>query len=128
MRSGAADAVPAPGDQWLGVGDGVASRFALVKRYGTGDDPYVRLIRKPVTATIRVAVGGGEIAAPGNFGFDEATGDIVFAPGAVPPIGQAVTAGYEFDVPVRFDTDRLEISLATSGRARSRRSRLSRCS
>jgi uncharacterized protein (TIGR02217 family) len=46
----------------------------------------------------------------GAFSFDEATGAVTFT-GAVPAAGQAVTAGYEFDVPVRFDTERIEIGL-----------------
>ena len=58
-----------------------------------------------------MAVDGGELSAPGDFSFDGETGEIVFAPGAIPGPGLAATAGYEFDVPVRFDTERLSISL-----------------
>jgi hypothetical protein len=81
-----------------------------VKVYGEGEDAYRRLIRKPVFATLRVAVGGAEIPA-GAFAFDDATGEIVFAAGSIPGNGLAVSCGYDFDVPVRFDTDRLEIGL-----------------
>ena len=49
---------------------------------------------------------------PAQVSFDDATGEIVFAPGSVPGAGQAVTAGYEFDVPVRFDADRLDVSIS----------------
>ena len=31
--------------------------------------------------------------------------------GGLPGAGEAVTAGYEFDVPVRFDTERIAVSL-----------------
>ena len=41
----------------------------------------------------------------------DATGIITFQPGHIPAIGQTITAGFEFDVPVRFDTDKLEISI-----------------
>lgn len=102
---------PGPLDQELGTGDGATTRFALVKIYGEGDDAYRRPILKPVAESLRVAVDGEEKHAPADFSFDEATGEVVFGPGAVPAAGTIVTAGFEFDVPVRFDTERLEISL-----------------
>ena len=52
-----------------------------------------------------------EKASPADWSFDFTTGEIVFAPGSVPDVGEAVTAGYEFDVPVRFDTERIAVSL-----------------
>lgn len=99
-----------PHDQNLGTGNASTVRFALVKVYGTGDDGYRRLISKPVAETLRVAVGGVE-QSPGAFSFDALTGEIVFSIGSVPAAGAAITAGYEFHVPVRFDTDRLALSL-----------------
>lgn len=110
MKSCRPGETPSAQDQTLGAGDGTTARFALVKVYGTGDDAYRRLIGKPVAGTLRVAVDGEAVAAP-DFSFDDASGEIVFAPSAIPGAGQAVTAGYEFDVPVRFDTERLSISL-----------------
>ncbi|WP_394890901.1 TIGR02217 family protein [Mesorhizobium sp. AaZ16] len=95
-------------DQVLGTGDGTATRFALVKRYGDDDDAYARRISKPVSGSLKVAVGGVEAM---DFSFDEATSEVVFAPAAIPAAGLGVTAGYEFDVPVRFDAERLSISL-----------------
>lgn len=112
MKSCAADQTPTPGDQLLGTGDGVTARFALVKRYGSGADAYLRPIRKPAAGSLRVAVAGVEKASPAHFSFDDATGEVVFAPGAIPAVGQAVTAGYSFDVPVRFEADRMEVSLS----------------
>jgi len=102
---------PSPFDQTIGTGDGTSSRYKLVKVYGAGDDAYRRLIRKPVVSTLRVAVGGNGLPASGAYGFEDATGEIVFAAGYVPGDGLAVTCGYEFDVPVRFDIERLTISL-----------------
>ena len=113
MKSCRPEETVSPSDQNLGTGDGAQARFALVKTYGEGDDAYRRLISKPVAESLRVAVDGSELSSPGDFSFDEATGEIVFAPGAVPADGAAVTAGYEFDVPVRFDAERLSISLAS---------------
>jgi len=105
------DQTPASGDQRLGIGDGVRSRFALAKTFGTGADAYQRPIRKPVVSSLLVAVGGVEKARPADFSFDDATGEVVFV---VPPeAGAAVTAGFQFDVPVRFDTERLTVDMAS---------------
>lgn len=109
MKSCAPGAGPGPLDQVLGAGDGSTRRFALVKTYGAGPDAYRRPIFKPAAGSLRVAVGG--VDATGNFSFDAGTGEVVFAAGKTPANGRAVTAGYEFDVPVRFDTDRLSVSL-----------------
>jgi len=98
-------------DQVIGTGDGVTASFALVKSYGAAYAPYRRPIVKPVAGSVRVAVAGVE--APGAaFTCDAATGLVTFAAGHVPAAGAAVTAGFLFDVPVRFDTDYLEIDLS----------------
>ena len=56
-------------------------------------------------------MAGVEKTSPADFSFDAQTGEIVFAAGAIPAEGATVTACYAFDVPVRFDTERLSISL-----------------
>ena len=101
---------PAPTDQRIGRGDGVTAAFQLVKTYGAAHAPYARPIAKPVAGTVRPAVNGAELAAGTGFTCDTATGLVTFT--AVPPVGAAITAGFEFDVPVRFDTDDLEIDLS----------------
>jgi uncharacterized protein (TIGR02217 family) len=111
MKSCRPDDTPSASDQSLGTGDGTASRFALVKTYGDGEGAYRRHIAKPVAGTLRVAVAGVEAASPADFSFDDATGEIVFTLDAIPPDGSEITAGYEFDVPVRFDTERMSLSL-----------------
>jgi uncharacterized protein (TIGR02217 family) len=65
-----------------------------------------------VAETVRVAVAGVEQAQGSAFSLDAATGLVTFAGGHIPAAGAAVTACFEFDVPVRFDTDRLDINLA----------------
>ncbi len=102
-----------PADQTLGVGDGVAATYQLAKRYGALHAPWTRTIRKPVAATVRVAVDGIEKTEGAAWSCDLATGVVTFAGGAIPASGQAVTAGFEFDVPVRFDTDHLDINLTS---------------
>ncbi len=112
MKSCRGDLTPSAADQLLGTGDGGRTRFALVKRYGDGAGAYARPIRKPVLPSLLVAVAGVTVASPAAYSFDGATGEIVFAPSAMPAAGQAVTAGFEFDVPVRFDTERLEVGIS----------------
>ncbi len=112
MKSCAPDAAPSPSDQLLGIGDGATAGFRLVKRYGVGGDAYSRPILKPVQATVRIAVGGIEKMSPADYSVDHATGGITFASGAIPPPGAQVTAGFEFDLPVRFDTERLSVNLS----------------
>jgi uncharacterized protein (TIGR02217 family) len=96
--------IPAAADQLVGIGDGIRTEFALVKRYGEQE----RRITRPVPGTVRVAVAGAErlsgwvLEEGGIVSFDEAPG-----------LGQEVRAGYRFDVPVRFAEDRLGFSVAT---------------
>jgi len=103
---------PAPSDQVLGTGDGTRTQFPLTKTYGAAHSPYIRAIAKPVAGSVRVAVGGAEVTEGTAFSVDPATGIVAFLPGHVPPPGAAVTAGFRFDVPVRFDIDQLSIDLA----------------
>lgn len=97
-------------DQTIGTGDGVRTEFQLVKAYGD----FARPILKPVDGTVTVAIGG-EIVETG-FAVDITTGIVSFD---VPPaVGSLVTAGFEFDCPVRFASDRIEASVdgISSGR------------
>lgn len=113
MRSGRPDREPDPTDQALGTGDASRRGFQLCKTYGEGDDAYVRTIAKPAEGTVRVAVDGIEKTAGTHFSVDTATGMVTFAADQTPADGAAVTAGFTFDVPVRFDTEQLSASLST---------------
>lgn len=106
--SAAPGAQIAPTDQIIGHGDGTRRAFPLVKTYGGDFAPYVRPIGKPVAGSIRIAVNGVETTA---FTADVTTGLITFPETAAPASGATVTAGFAFDVPVRFDTDTLDINL-----------------
>jgi uncharacterized protein (TIGR02217 family) len=95
---------PGAGDQRLGVGDGVRTDFALAKLYGEQE----RRITRPVAGSVRVSFGGAERL--GGWTLAE-KGVVSFA---VPPgAGAEVRAGFRFDVPVRFEEDRLQVSRAT---------------
>lgn len=102
-------AVPTPLDQPIGMGDGSRTGFQLTKRYGASFDPYFRPITRPVAGSVRVAVAGVEVLT--GWSVDGATGLVGFT--TPPANGAAVTAGFLFDVPVRFDTDRLDVELSS---------------
>jgi uncharacterized protein (TIGR02217 family) len=99
-----------PTDQIVGTGDGATAGFQLVKNYGSGLRNYARAITKPVAGSVVAAISG--IITTG-FTVDTTTGMITFS--TAPAIGHTVTAGFAFDVPVRFDTDQLSINLAHFG-------------
>lgn len=104
FSSNAMTAPPTALDQLIGTGDGATARFALIKAYGAGVDAQVRRITRPRSDTVRVSVGGVETRA---FSVDT-RGVVVLA--AAPAAGEAVRAGFLFDVPVRFAEDRLDMS------------------
>jgi uncharacterized protein (TIGR02217 family) len=102
--------VPAFGDQELGLGDGVTSIFQLIKKYQSGPNTVEREISKPVQGTVVVAVNGAELISGADFIVDYETGLLTLN---IPPVnGASVTAGFIYDVPVRFDIDRLDVSLS----------------
>ncbi len=107
-RSCAPGATPGPLDQRLGVGDGARTAFQLMRFYGEGADAQDRRITRPVPGTIRVAVDGVERASGWRH---EGLGMIAFD--TAPADGAVVTAGFCFDVPVRFAEDRIDINRAT---------------
>jgi uncharacterized protein (TIGR02217 family) len=111
-RSSVTGAPPQAGDQVLGTGDGVRRDFPLIKTYGAAFAPYQRPITKPIAGSVLVKVGAVLAVAGTDYDVDATTGLVTFRVGKAPALGAAVTAGFEFDVPVRFDTDRLEINLA----------------
>ena len=104
-------ATPSPTDQLLGIGDGTARVFQLRKGYASGAATAWRTIRTPVPGTVRVAVDGLERAEGTHWTLDATTGLVTVL--AAPPSGAAVTAGFEFDVPVRFDTDAIRVQVST---------------
>ncbi|ABL68387.1 DUF2460 domain-containing protein [Paracoccus denitrificans] len=96
-----------PADMALGVGDGTRTEFQLRKFYISGSQSWTRIITKPVADTVRVAVNGVEQLS--GWTVDTTTGVVTFA--NPPAAGQQVRAGFQFDVPVRFDTDQLDLIL-----------------
>ncbi|MEZ5810885.1 MAG: DUF2460 domain-containing protein [Rhizobiaceae bacterium] len=113
MKSCRPDETPQATDQPIGTGDGATADFQIAKTYGDGADAYRRDITKPVAGTVLVAVDGVAKAEGADFSVDHLTGMVTFEAGSVPGAGTAVTAGYEFDVPVRFDTDQITAGIAS---------------
>jgi uncharacterized protein (TIGR02217 family) len=99
-------------DQVIGTGNGTKAAFQLVKTYGGAFAPYVRPITKPVSGTVKFAVAGIAKVLGVDADVDVTTGLLTFKPGKIPANGAVVTAGFEFDVPVRFDTDVFEVDFA----------------
>jgi len=98
-------------DQEIALGDGATKEFQLTKAYASGEARYVRPITKPVAGTVRVGVDGSALREGVHFEVDTATGLVTLVD--PPDIGVIVSAGFEFDVPVRFDTDLIQTSVSS---------------
>ena len=106
-KSGMPSAGTGVTDQPIGSGNGAATAFQLVKLYTSGAQSWTRTITKPVAGTVAVALNGATQIT--GWTVNTTTGVVTFA--AAPAPGVAITAGFEFDVPVRFDTDTLDVTL-----------------
>ena len=91
-----------------GAGAGVEVNFQLAKSYVSGPASYSRVIKKPVSGTVVVEVNGS-LESPSNYSVDYETGVITF--NSAPANTHVVKAGFEFDVPVRFKNDYLDMAV-----------------
>ena len=98
-------------DKNIALGDGETRVFQLTKTYRSGGHDYVRPIRKPVAGSVRVGLLGREMTEGEQYSVDSTTGIVLFAEPPVPE--ERITAGFEFDVPARFDTDRIQTSVSS---------------
>jgi len=94
-------------DQIIGYGDGSAQAFQLVKTTAGKE----RAIVKPVPASVHVGLDG--TALQDGWAVDETTGLVTFD--TPPAAGSLLTAGFEFDCPVRFDSDQIEAVIEAFG-------------
>jgi uncharacterized protein (TIGR02217 family) len=104
------DETVAADDQRIGTGDGETRVFQLRKTYQDAGGAATRLIAKPLAGSVRVQVAGVAMDES-DFALDATTGLMTFKPAATPANGAIIRAGFDFDVPVRFDIDRIEIDL-----------------
>lgn len=94
-------------NQYIGVGNGKTKEFQLIKSYRVSDNiVYYRKITKPVISTVRVFINDIESK---DFNIDLTTGLITL--NTVPEIDSIIKANFEFDVPVRFENDIMEITM-----------------
>lgn len=98
-------------DEELGTGDGSDTTFQLVKIYSSGGNDFTRKITKPVSGTVTVYIDSVEQSDPGDYSVDLTTGIVTFT--SAPGSGETITATFEFDIPVRFDTDYLPAEFST---------------
>jgi len=111
FKSCAAGAEPRFDDQVIAQADGISTNFALRKTYRSGSFEYHRPIAKPVSGTVRIGIEQDEMQEGIDYTVDLASGLISFV--QAPPEQTEISAGFEFDVPVRFDTDRIQTSMAS---------------
>lgn len=95
-------------DQTIGAGDGVEVDFQLVKAYTSGPTTYTRTITKPVSGSVLVEVNGS-LVDPADYSVNTETGIITFD--TAPSNTHVVKAGFEFDVPVRFTNDHIDVTV-----------------
>lgn len=110
-KSSAPGQEPSSIDQHIGVGDGVEAQFEFRKQYGSGASAWWRVIDKPVPESIQIAVDGTAKSLGDDFAFNAENASVEFTVGAIPAAGAVVTAGFEFDVPVRFEQEELRYNL-----------------
>jgi uncharacterized protein (TIGR02217 family) len=111
FKSCSRTATPAAADCAIGTGTGALATFQLAKTYTQGAYTRSRKILKPISGTVLVAVAGTTKTETTHYTINYTTGLVTFTAGNIPTTGQAVTAGFEFDVPCRFDTDKLSVNI-----------------
>lgn len=97
--------------QIIGIGNGSTTQFQLVKTYINGSVTETRPITKPVSGSVSIYLNG--VLQSTGYSVSTLTGLITFS--SAPGSGVSITANFDFDVPVRFDTDRLSASLDSYG-------------
>lgn len=95
-------------NELIGTGTGVQTAFQIAKSYDAAN-PYTREIRKVVSGTLSVVVNSVAQTEGVDFTADYNTGILTFI--SIPASGHEVRVTCEFDVPVRFDEDGLEVTL-----------------
>jgi len=109
---------PTNDNQRIGLGDDAQTVFQVFKQYSFGGLTYDRTLKKLVSGQVVVLLDN--VVQGSGFTIDLTLATITFsvAPastGGTGPGGEvSVEVALEFDIPVRFDEDRLKISVETS--------------
>ena len=96
----------------IATGDGSISNFQLRKQYISGNTTVNRPITKPVEGSYSIFIDGIEQVEAVDYTLDATTGIITF--NTAPANNEVITASFEFDIPVRFDTDMMDITANTN--------------
>lgn len=97
--------------QQIGVGNGVLTTFQITKTYSDAVRSFSRKITRIEAGTALVYVNGVLRTLTTHYTINNDTGLITFQPGFIPAAAALVTVTCSFDVPVRFDNDRLDVEL-----------------
>lgn len=97
--------------QVIGTGDGVEDTYRLFKSYTDTVNTHNRAISHPISGTVTIYVNGVAKMETTHYVLNYETGFFIFTGGNIPTVGQSITADFEFDVPVRFDSDHLKVSM-----------------
>ena len=98
--------------QTIATGDGATVAFQVIKTYVSGATTFSSTITKLVSGTVRVFVNGVEKTITAQWTVNLLTGLITFTGGNTPPNGHLVAVIAEFDVPARFDSDKMAVNMA----------------
>jgi uncharacterized protein (TIGR02217 family) len=94
----------------FGTGDGSEDTFPLYKSYGTSPNLFFRRITRPISA-ISIYVNDVLKTVTTHYTVNYSTGVVTFTAGNEPANGATIKWTGEFDIPVRFNTDALDIEL-----------------
>ena len=103
---------PKMDDQIIGTGDGVQVKFQVSKIYGPLSGGFRREIYKVNSENFKLAVDGNLQIEGTHYSLDVDTGLVTFMASHIPLSDAQISAGFTFDVPVRFSLDQLDINLA----------------
>jgi uncharacterized protein (TIGR02217 family) len=99
-----------PTPMQFATGDGAEDEFFLNKTYtDSGSFTFVREITRPVNGTVAIYVNDVLQTETTHYTINYETGEVDFT--FNPTAGHTIKWTGEFDVPVRFDVDQLEIAL-----------------
>lgn len=101
--------------QNIGTGDGTTAAFQLRKAYTNSGATVYRTLKKIVASSQIIYVDSVEKTVTTHYTIDNDTGIITFTGGNIPALDEVIEATFEFDVPVRFDTDQMEINIENYG-------------
>lgn len=91
-------------DEVIGTGTGAVSDFQITKTYEPSGFPYVRDITRPVSGTLLVYING--VLKTLSTHYTVGLGLIHFL--SAPAAAAVITATCEFDIPMRYDTDKFD--------------------